>query len=100
MTDYYIQLSLEEICQELQLSEAICVEIVEYGIVNPEGSRPNDWHFDANMIVLIRRAIRLHRDLELAWQDVAIVSGLLDERNQLQAENELLKQRLDRFLRD
>ena len=100
MTEYYLELSLEDICQELQLSESICVEIVEYGIVRPKGSQPTDWCFDLNMIGLIRRAVRLHQDLELAWQDVAIVSELLDERNQLQAENELLRRRLDRFLLD
>jgi chaperone modulatory protein CbpM len=100
MTEYYIELSLEDICQELQLSESICVKIVEYGIVHPKGSRPADWYFDLNMVGLIRRAVRLHRDLELAWPDVAIVTELLDERDQLKAENELLKQRLNRFLLD
>jgi len=98
MTDYYIQLSLKEICHELQLSESVCVDIVEYGIVCPEGSQPAEWYFDLDMIGLIRHAVRLHRDLDLAWQDVAIVSELLDKRNQLQTENELLKRRLDLFL--
>lgn len=100
MTDYYVELTLTDLCHELQLSEHICVEIVEYGIVRPHGRKPGDWTFDPTMLTMIRRALRLQQDLELDWPDVAIITRLLDERDRLQEENLRLKQRLSRFLED
>jgi chaperone modulatory protein CbpM len=52
------------------------------------------------MVCLIRRALRLHRDLDLDWEDVAFVNDLLEERDRLLAENRVLRQRLARFLQD
>lgn len=49
---------------------------------------------------IVRRATRLHRDLELDWAAVALVENLIEEREQLIMENEVLTQRLQRFLSD
>jgi chaperone modulatory protein CbpM len=100
MTDYLLEITLEEICFELQISEVICVELVEYGIVQPLGAQPSEWLFNLTMVSTIKRAVRLHRDLEMDWTEVALIGKLLDDREQLQAENRILKSRLNRFLSD
>ncbi|MEZ5491289.1 MAG: chaperone modulator CbpM [Gammaproteobacteria bacterium] len=100
MTEYSISLTLKDVCQQLEVSETLCIDIVEYGIVNPGGQHPADWLFDLEMVCTIQRALRLHSDLELDWSSVAIVAQLLDERDQLQAEIRLLRQQLARFLID
>lgn len=100
MTDYYVELSFEDVCRDLHISREIFIDIVDYGIVQPKGSTTANWKFDTAMVSQIKRAIRLHRELDLAWQDVAIVGRLLDERNHLLLENERLRQRLERFLLD
>jgi len=73
---------------------------VEYGIVEPCGEKPAEWSFDLTMVSVARRAVRLRRDLKLNWSAVAVVIKLLEQREQLQAENELLNQRLQRFLQE
>lgn len=100
MAEYNIELKLTDICEELQLSKEICVELVDCGIVSPPGSRPEEWIFDLTMVSLVRRAIRLRHELELEWSAVAIVMNLLEERDSLRSENETLRLRLDRFLLD
>lgn len=100
MTDYYMELSLAELCRDLDVSEGICMELVEHGVVKPSGERPAEWAFDLQMISMVRRAMRLHRDLGLEWADVAFVSLLLDERDRLRAENQRLRRQLARFLED
>ena len=100
MTEYSLTFTLEEVCRQLQMSEGLCRELVDYGIVTPGGRQPGDWSFDLEMICTMQRAMRLHSDLELDWSGVAMVAELLDEREQLLSENRRLRQRLSRFLAD
>jgi len=99
MTEY-ILLRLTEVCHELDLPREACEELVEHGIVHPEGDRPEEWAFDITMVSVIKRASRLRRDLDLDWSAVAMVVNLLEERDQLRAELEAMEQRLNRFLSD
>ena len=96
----YLYLRLTEVCSELNLPREACEELVEHGIVHPQGQRPEDWTFDVTMVSVIRRATRLRRDLDLDWSAVAMVVNLLEERDQLRAELEAMEQRLNRFLSD
>jgi chaperone modulatory protein CbpM len=98
MTEYTVTLTLSEICEQFALSESLCLEMVDYGIVRPAGQLPDDWSFDLDMVRLIQRALRLHSDLGLEWADIAIVNELIEERDRLRNENRLLRQQLSRFL--
>jgi chaperone modulatory protein CbpM len=49
-------------------------------------------------LVLAKRAAKLRRDLELEWEGVALALDLLEEVQQLRAENRMLKQRLARLV--
>ena len=100
MSDYHILIHLPELCAELDVSREACVELVEHGVVQPEGARPEEWAFDVSMISVVRRAVRLQRDLDLDWSTVAMVVSLLEERDQLRREIEDLELRLSRFLVD
>ena len=74
MTEYHVSFTLTDVCHRLQVSESLCVELVEYGIVSPVGPRPAEWTFDLEMLSSMQRAMRLHRDLELDWSGVALVT--------------------------
>jgi len=100
MSEYHILIKLPELCAELDLPREACLELVEHGLVQPEGRQPDDWAFDITMVSVVRRAVRLQRDLDLDWSTVALVVNLLEERDQLRAELEALEQRLNRFLVD
>ncbi|HWD33791.1 MAG TPA: chaperone modulator CbpM [Pseudomonas sp.] len=93
-----VQLDMQTLCQEADLPAAYVIEIVEHGIVEPTGRTPEDWLFDDQAPVLAKRAAKLHHDLELEWEGVALALELLEEVQQLRSENSMLKQRLSRFV--
>lgn len=97
-TSLLLQLTLEECCQRLELPEDILIEIVEYGIVEPDGKAPAEWRFDTAALSRLRQARRLQRELELDWAAVAVTLDLLGEVERLRTENDSLKRRLLRFL--
>ena len=65
-----------------------------------EGTDPESWIFNTQMIIVTKKACRLHRDLGVNWEGIALVISLLDEMEQLKNENKLLQSRLSRFILD
>lgn len=100
MNDHNVELDLNDVCDAVELPRNTFIKMVEYGIVELRGETPTEWSFDLTMVSIARRAVRLRRDLKLNWSAVALVIELIEEREQLQAENELLNQRLQRFLQE
>lgn len=92
-----VTLTLTELSRRVALPVATVNEIVEVGIVEPQVIA-GDWHFDEQVILVITRAVRLHRDLDIDWGGVALALELLDEVERLRRENRQLRQRLERFL--
>lgn len=93
-----VQLDMAEFCEATDLSDVYVIEIVEHGILEPQGAQPKDWRFNDYELVLAKRAAKLRRDLELEWEGVALALDLLEEVQQLRAENRMLKQRLGRLV--
>ncbi|MFT6389938.1 MAG: chaperone modulatory protein CbpM [Cellvibrionaceae bacterium] len=52
------------------------------------------------MITVSKKACRLHRDLGVNWEGIALAISLLDEMEQLKNENKVLQGRLSRFILD
>lgn len=96
----HVHLTLYEACDVVGLERHHLVEIVEHGIVEPEGRRPEEWRFDPTMLSTVRRACRLCHDLEMDIANAAMVLELLEERERLRRENAMLQRRLQRFLSD
>lgn len=99
MKSSMIQVTVKELCEREDLSRTLLIELVEYNIARPlAGSSSEDWVFDATATHWLKRAIRLQRDLDIDWFAVAMLVDLLRERESLNEENRLLRQRLNRFL--
>jgi len=92
MSELDFSMTVVEVCQCVHLPLEAVVEIVETGIVQPAGSQPAEWVFDHRMLMLLKKAHRLRRDLELDWNGVALALGLLDELEAVRAENARLRQ--------
>ena len=92
-----VQFSLHEFCECAELPQESVLEIVEQGIVEPTGPTPEQWVFDAAALATAKRALRLQRDLQIEWAGIALALQLLDELEQLRAENTRLRCRLSRF---
>ena len=60
-----VQLDLAEFCEATDLSDVYVIEIVEHGILEPQGGQPKDWRFTDYELTLAKRAAKLRRDLEL-----------------------------------
>lgn len=90
-------LSLNEVCEITVLPKDTIIEIVEHGIVEPEGREPEKWQFDMHMLVTTRKAVRLYRDLEIDWSGIAFAISLLDELEALREEKKSLQMRLSRL---
>lgn len=92
-----IHITLQEVCSNTGLSREAVVQIVEHGIVEPQGEEPEQWLFDDQCLCLVQRARRLQQDLDLNWPGIALVIELLEQRDRLMAENAGLLKRLQRF---
>lgn len=92
-------LGVEQVCMVVEISRHELIQVIELGIVEPPGNTPEEWVFDLGMLSVLRRAQRLHRQLEVSWPGIALAMQLLEKVEQLQAENERLRQRLQRFVR-
>lgn len=102
MTNIIIQhVNVQDLCTSAELEESILLEVIEHGIASPlTGDDIASWLFDVNVVNVVKKASRLRRDLDIEWQAVALILELLDQRDQLQAENAQLRQRLSRFVQE
>ena len=97
-TPLSVQLDMAEFCEAADLSDVYVIEIVEHGILEPQGGQPREWRFTDYELTQAKRAAKLRRDLELEWEGVALALDLLEEVRELRAENRMLRQRLGRLL--
>jgi chaperone modulatory protein CbpM len=99
MTETVLSISIHELCQYEGLSQQLLVEIVDHGIAKPmAGRNVVDWVFDTTSVHWLRKAVRLHYDLEIDWVAVAMVIDLLRKNEALQKQNERVEQQLRRLL--
>ncbi|GAB1258274.1 chaperone modulator CbpM [Aurantivibrio plasticivorans] len=98
MTDHiHLDITIHELCDTADLTREMLIDLIEHGVIQPHGTTPDNWLFSAHHVSLTRRAVRLHRDLDIEWQTIGFVLQLLEERDQLREEIAMLKQRLSRF---
>ena len=94
-----LQVSFEEVCLSANMDEAMLLELMENQIIQPETRHAREeWLFTATAVSVVKKALRLHRDLQIDLADVALVVKLLEENAALQEENARLKQRLGRYI--
>jgi len=99
MTDTVLSISVHELCQCEGFTQQLIVEVVEHGIAQPvAGGDVVDWVFDTTSVHWLRKAVRLHYDLEIDWVAVAMVIDLLRRNEALQKQNERFEQQLRRLL--
>ncbi len=99
MTTSLLRMTVTELCDCEGVSLSVVAALVEHDIAHPvRGAHAEDWEFDATGATWVKKAIRLHRDLDLDWLAVATLVDLLRERDRLVRENAALKQQLERFI--
>lgn len=93
-------LTVTELCHHTGISPDDIQEIIALGVIVPLERETEEWFFDDDAIIVIHRAVKLHRELALDWHGIAIALTLLDENERLKQENKQLRQQLTRFIYD
>ncbi len=88
------RLSLRELAEVCGVVPETVYEMVEYGLLDPQGSGPEQWIFSGIAVRRICQAVRLSSDLEINMAGVALALDLLEEQEQLQARIRELEYRL------
>jgi chaperone modulatory protein CbpM len=79
LLDEMIELSLVELCRVCRLAEEQLFELVDYGVLEPLGTHPDQWRFRARSVRRVQCVIRLQRDLGVNVAGAALALDLLEE---------------------
>ena len=77
------QLTLADLCRACAVHAERIIELVDAGVLEPEGRELARWIFDGASLHRALAALRLQRDLEMNLAGVALTLELLDEINAL-----------------
>jgi chaperone modulatory protein CbpM len=92
--------SFDDVCRMCGIAPERVIELIEFGVLEPEGAQTADWRFPAQSILRTRRADRLQRDLDLNLPGLALALDLLDEIQTLRQQAEALQEQLARFTQE
>ena len=81
-----VWLSLLELCQACGSERELVLQLVEHGVLEPQGDGPASWLFSGASVQRTRVALRLLHDLELNLPGAAWAVDLLAQIAQLQRE--------------
>ncbi|MGR9087263.1 MAG: chaperone modulator CbpM [Gammaproteobacteria bacterium] len=77
--DESIRFTLVELCQCAKVNPEYVLEMVEEGVLEPQGESVHTWVFDTKALKRLQVALRLQRDLGVNLQGSALVLDLLEE---------------------
>ncbi len=92
--DENVEMTLSELARRGSVHIEIIIELVEEGVLEPQGKAPEQWLFSGPDLVRLRRALNLQRDLELNLPGIALALDLLDELDELRAKLDRLERHL------
>ncbi len=99
MAEIVMWVSVQELCQCGGFTEQIIIEAVDHGIAQPaDGNNSADWRFDTAGAHWLRKAVRLHHDLEIDWIAISMVVDLLQKNESLKRQSLAFEQQLGRFI--
>ena len=79
-------LTLSDLCRACKAEVALIVELVDEGVLMPQGSTPEQWRFTGLHMHRARTAVRLQRDLGVNLAGAALALQLMDELSSLRAQ--------------
>jgi len=72
-------LSLGQLCKACSVHADWVINLVEEGIIEPDGDKIQVWRFSGASMIRVHSAIRLQRDLGVNLAGIALVLDLLEE---------------------
>ncbi|MGC2165128.1 MAG: chaperone modulator CbpM [Gallionella sp.] len=77
--DEQTQLTLDDLCRACAVHAERIIELVDFGVLEPQGREPARWVFVGDSLHRARKALRLQRDLDMDLAGAALALELLDE---------------------
>lgn len=87
--DKTVTLNLTEFSRCLQADNQLVVEMVNYELIQPKGTHPNNWQFDACCLKRAKTIVSFYRELGVNLEGIGLALHLLDRVEEL--ENRLKK---------
>lgn len=81
-----VELSLAELSRACRLSADQIIDLVEQGMIEPQGHSPAKWRFEGICVKRVYFAQRLKRDLGVNPAGAALALDLLEEIEQLRRQ--------------
>lgn len=78
--------TLHELITSCSADENFILELVQHGVLHPQGSSPQDWQFSLMDFKRSRKAANIQRDLEVNLPGIALALDLLEQIEELQQE--------------
>ncbi|MEN8261795.1 MAG: chaperone modulator CbpM [Pseudomonadota bacterium] len=79
LLDETVTLTLVELCRAGNIHPEYVIEMIDEGVLEPQGTSPRDWCFDATALKRLQAAIHLQRDLRVNLAGAALALDLLEE---------------------
>ena len=92
--DAHYEYSIADLEQSTGMSEAELRELVDYGALVPDDPHGTRWTFSGDIVVTAQTAGRLHADLELEPQALALALALIKRIRELEAQISSLRAQL------
>ncbi|MFN2309068.1 MAG: chaperone modulator CbpM [Gammaproteobacteria bacterium] len=89
-----IELTLLELSEACDTPAEWLIEMVQEGILEPQGHEPTAWRFDPRALDRARTGLRLQRELGVNLAGAALVLDLLDELRELRRRAARLERQL------
>jgi hypothetical protein len=96
--DDRLEFSIAELARCSGLSEAELRELVDYGALAPTNPQEAEWTFSGDIVLTVQAAGRLHADLELDPQALALALTLIKRIRELEAKIDTLRAQLPHWL--
>ena len=84
------ELTLADVCRACAVRAEFIVELVDEGVLAPQGREPHRWRFSGIHLRRATVALRLQRDLGINLAGAALALQLLDEVEALRARLRLI----------
>jgi chaperone modulatory protein CbpM len=79
------RLTLADLCRACAVHAERIIELVDAGVLEPQGREPARWIFAGASLHRARKALRLQRDLDIDLAGAALALELMDEIESLRA---------------
>ena len=88
IVEHRTPLSLGELCQQYAVHAEWVIDLVDEGILQPQGKQQVQWRFSGESCRRISIVLRLQRDLGVNLAGAALALDLLDELQELRRMRE------------